>query len=253
MVEGMRIAPPLAAMAMAGLALASLVALTRHGPALMPAQPGGLALRLEARHPIPEAPVRGLPSASRSDEALRSALEKTPGGDGLVPLLVPRGLVARSAAMVESLTGRVLPRQALPMVPPGDFPLAHRTPLTQRHFARYEPYVRALESADLRSIASAYVRMYPLFQEAWIRRTGGEGHFNDALVAAIDHLLQAPEPATPPVILRRGSRMVFEDPALERRSAGQKLMLRMGEQNARRLKAVLAEVRRRIAMRAVPD
>ena len=27
-------------------------------------------------------------------------------------------------------------------------------------------------AADLRSLASIYVRMYPLFQEAWARRTG---------------------------------------------------------------------------------
>lgn len=248
MVEDMRIAPPIAAMTMAGLAIASLVALTRQGPSLMPAQPGALALRLQPRHPIPEVPLRGLPSRTRSDEALRSALDKAPGSAGLLPLVAPRGLVDRIAATVEALPGEALPRRALPMVPPGEFPLAHRARLSQRHFVRYEPYVRALESADLRSLASIYVRMYPLFQEAWARRTGGEGHFNDALVSAIDHLLETPESPPAPVIVRRGKVMEFEDPVLERRSAGQKLMLRMGAQNARRVKAVLSEVRGHIAM-----
>jgi hypothetical protein len=248
----MRIAPPVLAVAMVGLALASLAALTRQGPSLMPAQPGALLVRLEPRHPIPEPPLRGLPSADRSDEALRSALEKTHGGPALVTLLAEHGLVTRIVATVDALGGTVLPRAWLPMVPPGEFPLAYRTPLTQRHFVRYEPYVRALESADLLSLASLYVRMYPLFQDAWSRRAGGERHFNDALVAAIDHLLDTPSMPQPPVVVRRRGRMVFEDPALERRSAGQKLLLRMGEQNARRVKAVLAEVRRRVALRPDP-
>ena len=39
----------------------------------------------------------------------------------------------------------------------------------------------------------------------------------------------------------------FDDPSLEARSAGQKMMLRMGDANARQLKAKLAELRRMIA------
>ena len=38
----------------------------------------------------------------------------------------------------------------------------------------------------------------------------------------------------------------FADPALEQRSAGQKIMLRMGSENAARVKSKLREIRREL-------
>lgn len=242
MVECMRIAPSLVTMASTALAMASLVALTRQGPMLMAPQPGALAL-----HPMPEPPLRGLPG--RSDEAIRGALADAGGGQALARMLASGGLVKRVAAAVASIRERGLPRASSPLVAPGDFPLALATPLSREHVVRYEPFVRALESVDAGSLASLYVRLYPLFQEEWTRRGSGPRHFNDAVVSAIDHLLEAPMPEAPPLLVRRGAVMAFEDPAHERRSAGHKLMLRMGSENARRVKAVLAQLRERIALR----
>ena len=42
-------------------------------------------------------------------------------------------------------------------------------------------------------------------------------------------------------------RYEFVDPQLQALSSGQKMLVRMGPENARRLKAVLAELRRRVA------
>lgn len=248
MVEYMRIAPGLLTMASAALALASLVVLTRQGPILMAPQPGAFAL-----HPMPEPPLRGLPASARSDEAIRTALAKAPGGEALAQMLASGGLVTRITAAVASVREPHLPRSRSPLIGPGDFPLATATPLLQRHVVRYEPFVRALESVDAGSLASLYVRLYPLFQEEWARRAEAPRHFNDAVVSAIDHLLEAPLPEEPPLLVRRGAAMAFDDPAHERRSAGHKLMLRMGSENARRVKAVLAELRGRIALRRVDD
>jgi hypothetical protein len=41
----------------------------------------------------------------------------------------------------------------------------------------------------------------------------------------------------------------FADPQLEGRSAGQKVMMRMGSQNAARVKAKLREIRRELVQR----
>jgi hypothetical protein len=48
-------------------------------------------------------------------------------------------------------------------------------------------------------------------------------------------------------------RYEFADPKLEALSAGQKMLVRMGSDNARRLKAVLAELRRRVATGGVAN
>ncbi len=56
-------------------------------------------------------------------------------------------------------------------------------------------------------------------------------YFNDRLVEVIDHLLQTPD-LRGPIELKQG-RVFYEyaDPALESRSAGQKLLMRMGGDN----------------------
>src|SRR5258708_33740516 len=61
---------------------------------------------------------------------------------------------------------------------------------------------------------------------------------------AIDDLVAAPELATPPKVLRSRVLYEFADPDLETRSAGQKILLRMGPENAARGKDKLWQLRR---------
>jgi hypothetical protein len=69
------------------------------------------------------------------------------------------------------------------------------------------------------------------------------GYFNDRLVEVIDAMLATPE-TTGPIQLERPNVMyTFADPALEARPAGQKLLIRMGPQNAQAVKAKLTELR----------
>ncbi|OJW90460.1 DUF3014 domain-containing protein [Alicycliphilus denitrificans] len=81
---------------------------------------------------------------------------------------------------------------------------------------------------------------------------------NGRIVAVLDHLLAAPAPQGPLAVqltqvrgevpsTRPWVRYEFADPQLEALSSGQKMLVRMGPDNARRLKAVLAELRRRVA------
>jgi hypothetical protein len=68
-------------------------------------------------------------------------------------------------------------------------------------------------------------------------------YFNDRLVEVIDHLLATPDPATPLLLEPRIRRVIYADPALEALSAGQKILLRMGDENRRRVVKVLRDFR----------
>lgn len=108
-----------------------------------------------------------------------------------------------------------------------------------------------------------YVRLYPLFLQAYEELGYPGKSFNDRLVKVIDQLLETPEltgqvkltltqvqgpiPSTRPWV-----RYEFADASLEARPAGQKILLRMGGTNMRALKAKLAEFRDRIAARSAP-
>ena len=66
---------------------------------------------------------------------------------------------------------------------------------------------------------------------------------------AIDDLLAAPEISGPVKLVRPKVLYQFADPDLEARSAGQKIMLRMGAENAAKVKAKLREIRRELLRR----
>jgi hypothetical protein len=110
------------------------------------------------------------------------------------------------------------------------------------------PYVRVLESLDSRVLVQRYVESYPLFQQAYAELGYPNRNFNDRLVEAIDDMLAAPEPAT---LELAQPRVLYEfaDEDLQRRSAGQKIMMRMGADNARRVKAKLREIRGALVQR----
>ena len=119
--------------------------------------------------------------------------------------------------------------------------------LSEANFDRYTPLVRAVQAADAKALAVVYLRLYPLFQQAYEDLGYPGKYFNDRLVAVIDNLLEAPEVPAPIALAQPKVMYVFADPELEARSAGQKLMIRMGPANARIIKAKLREFREEIA------
>jgi hypothetical protein len=108
---------------------------------------------------------------------------------------------------------------------------------------RYEPFVALLESLDTRRAVELYVRHYRLFQGEY-RGQGSPGrYFNDRVVAAIDHLLGTPVVDGPIRLVQPRVLYRFADPELESQSAGRKALIRMGPENARRVKAKLRDLR----------
>lgn len=119
--------------------------------------------------------------------------------------------------------------------------------LSSENFDRYRLLVDSIAFADVDNIVDAYRRYYPLFQEAYVSLGYPDGYFNDRVVEVIDHLLATPEPDRPIALVRPHVLYEYSDPGLESLSSGQKLMLRMGADNAARVRRALTELRSRIA------
>ena len=112
---------------------------------------------------------------------------------------------------------------------------------------RYAAFIAVAKNLDADALVALYRRYYPLFQQAYKELGYPDGNFNDRLVAVIDDLLAAPDPE-PPIRLEQ-PKILFQyaDPNLENRSAGQKIMMRIGRNNAAVLKQKLTEIRRLVA------
>ena len=189
-------------------------------------------------------PGPGLPTLENSDAMMRDTVVGLVGRKSFEEWVYPKELVRRIVATVDNLPRETAPRRVMPLEPvPGAF-----TPGASNS-ARYTPYVRVFESLDARALVQRYAESYPLFQRAYAELGFPDRSFNERLVEAIDDLLAAPEIAAPLKLVQPKVLYQFEDPELEALSAGQKIMLRMGSDNAAKVKAKLREIRRELTRR----
>jgi hypothetical protein len=211
----------------------------------MPAEPS-------ISHPLPGATggTEALPALNDSDPLVQDSLVTVLGRAPVDAFLVPQNIVRHIVVTVDNLPRRKLAVDLRPVKPTagqtvvstqGDLML-----LSAANFERYALFVRAVQAVDVKGLASVYQRLYPLFQQAYEDLGYPGKYFNDRLVEVIDHLLQTPEVAAPIPLEQPRVFYTFADPALEVRSAGQKLLIRMGPANARAIKVKLRELRAEI-------
>jgi hypothetical protein len=230
----------------------------------------GPALQADAPAPTTESPIEYPlePSAAPAltGEALRRALADLLGGDKAASFLQLDEFPRRVAATVDNLGRAHAPAQMWPVDPaPDRFSVDERGEapvISADNASRYTPFVLVAEAIDARRAVDLYVRLYPLLQKAYEQLGFPNAYFNDRVMAVIDLLLSTPETEMPlklrltevkgPIAsLRPWVRYEFADPALEALSSGQKILLRVGPVNERRLKEKLAQLRSELASRAV--
>lgn len=192
-----------------------------------------------------------LPALDESDAALSASLDEVFAGAPRPDLLLLKGVIRRIVVTVDNLPREQVARKLSPVKSAEGVLLVDREGdelvISESNWPRYAPYVTLAEAVDVRYLTALYVRFYPLFQQAYEELGYPQGYFNDRLVAVLDHLLATPEPDGPLRVVQPKVLYEFADPALQRLSAGQKILLRMGPESAARVKARLREIRRRVA------
>ncbi len=242
--------------------------------------------------PLPAGPAEPVPIASAplagaaSEPAIKYPIEaaaaasaaSAPGDIGTVlgGVFEPKAMrtmfrlddfARRFVATVDNLGRAHAPASLWPVNPAGGRLVVERggdgEVLGADNGLRYTPYVLLLETVDLRRAAAAYVELYPQFQQAYRDLGYPKGYFNDRLVEVIDQLLATPEPEAAPAVhvpavngpiqpQRPWLFYQFDHAPYEALSAGQKLLLRTGPVNERRIKVRLREFRRLVAQGKVP-
>lgn len=193
-----------------------------------------------------------LPPLDDSDSYFLLALIDTFGAD-VEGVLVNEGLVDKFVATVDNLTRSHVAEKIRPVSRLSDlFAVAAadidgQFYLSRDNYERYDLLVSLLATAKLDDIAAMYRRYYPLFQESYVRLGYPDGYFNDRVVEVIDHLLLTPEPDEPVRLVRPHVLYEFADTELEALSSGQKLLIRVGSENAAKIKEMLRSLRAFIA------
>lgn len=206
----------------------------------------------QIRHPIRETepPEKPLPALESSDDAMLEVLTGFFGQQAVQEFFDVREIVRRFVVTVDNL-----PRKQVSMRYRLFKPVAGQFLATGEgenyltnpdNLRRYKSYVLLSDAVDAQKLVAVYTRFYPLFQQEYENLGYPKGYFNDRLVEAIDDLLAAPEIPGAIKLVRPKVLYLFADPQLEELSAGQKIMIRMGVENAVRIKARLREVRQEL-------
>jgi hypothetical protein len=219
---------------------------TTAAPADMPAPPVA-ATEPEIQHPVPESPEKPLPSLDKSDSAALAALGDVFGSKAVKQYFLPQEVIRRIVVTIDNLPREVISAQLQPTTRvPGQLRTAGEgmtLTLSPANFKRYAPFIRLAENVDAKTFTAAYVGLYPLFQEAYRDLGYPKGYFNDRFVEVIDHMLESPEIKGPINLIQPHIFYKFAEPELQSLSAGHKLMLRIGNDNAGRVKKKLREIR----------
>jgi hypothetical protein len=85
-----------------------------------------------------------------------------------------------------------------------------------------------------------------LFEEAFKELGLKKSNFHSIMIAALDNILAAPDVQGDILLVRPKVFYQFADPALEKMPQTHKLMLRMGPENARSVKASLRQLRAKL-------
>ncbi len=207
--------------------------------------------------PAPVVEVEPLPALNESDEGVLAKLGAM-SGDRLLKLMVSPELIRKFVMAVNAASEGKVVNEYRPIVsPPPPFltetyqveiagELADQERVSPRNFARYEPYVTALALLDTDAAVATYKHFYPLLEEAYKELGLKKGNFHSVLIAAIDNLLAAPRVDGDILLIHPKVFYQFADPALEAMPQTHRLMVRMGPENERSVKASLRQLRAKL-------
>ena len=187
-----------------------------------------------------------LPALDESDADVLGGLTELFGQQNIMRFVVPERLVRNIVVTIDNAPRELMAVNQRPIKPtPGELVTSgpeEAMILAPENYARYEPYVAAVRTIDAKTLVSLYRGLQPLFQQAYEELGHPDASFNDRLSEVIEHLLATPNVPGQIRLVRPSVFYRYADERLEKLSAGQKLLVRMGPANAAALKAKLREI-----------
>ena len=201
------------------------------------------AAPLDARGPR----TTNLPPLGELDPAVRDLVRSLTSSALVERWLATSNLARQMAALVQGAAAGPTPLRFLaPLRPSGRFEVVERqdrTVIAPETHARYDAMTSVITSLDATALAGAYRTLSPRLEDAHDELGTPDASFDGSLRRVLDQLVATPVPSGPLRVVPRGGVYAFEDPALEGLSPVQKLLLRSGPDNARRIQAQLAAFR----------
>jgi len=204
----------------------------------------------------PEAPTRAardapepapLPALAESDAAVREEAAGLSDAPSWSRWLGAPDLLERFVLSAVQVSEGTSPRKPLaPLAPAQPFRVRTdddgRVTIHPASHARYDALAGAIAGIDAEAAAALYRRFEPLVDAVHARLGAPDTPLRDVLAQAAAEILATPRVVGEPALVFHVNHWRYADPALEGLSPVQKLVLRTGPGNARRIREKVREI-----------
>ncbi|MCE9680341.1 DUF3014 domain-containing protein [Shewanella sp. AS1] len=195
----------------------------------------------------PQVEATPLPALAESDSYVTEQALEVADGMKIDPILVEKDIVRHFVVFVDNLAQGELARKVSPLkAPNGSFSVSDvtdKTYLNPDSYHRYDLYADFAAGLNDQELMATYKKLSPLLNEAFEELGYNNQNFDDRMLKAIDVMLAAPIIEHPIEVTSVSVNYQFVDPELEALPNAQKLMIRMGPQNSKKVKAALRKLK----------
>ncbi len=195
----------------------------------------------------PEWPNFNLPSLDESDTVLINEWNELTEQPIKGRIKGIKHLLRRLVTATDLISRNKNPfKQIYAFRPAGEFQVEQRGDLTflaVENYERFDALVDALDKIDTQRVVKLYRHIDPLLNEAFAELGDPSRTWKSTLIDSIDQLLLIEVPDTPPELVGQKGIYIYKDQELEASSPLQKLLVRMGKDNAQKCQAKARELR----------
>ncbi|MGZ9896970.1 DUF3014 domain-containing protein [Shewanella gaetbuli] len=191
----------------------------------------------------PETPVveaEPLPDLSESDDFMEQKALAVADGMKIDPLIIKKDMARQLVVFVDNLAQGEVIRKASPLKgPESNFTVSeitNKTYLNPDSYHRYDLYADFISGLDKQQLANTYQELAPLFEQAFDELGYSDLPFDERMQQVFKMVLDAPIIEDPIELTSISVNYQFADPNLEALPNAQKLLIRMGPKNTRKIK-----------------
>lgn len=186
---------------------------------------------------------RILPSLEESDKPVKEAIDTLIREPMISSWLIDQYLIQKFVALIDNMARGQLPRKLHPFKGPDKpFTAVARGGalwLDSSAYNRFDPFTQMIDKVDIDEALLQYQHYYPLLQQAYVDLGYPNQSFHHRFIQAVDLLLQTPEIGAEVKLHQPGVRYKYLDEEIERLSAAEKQLIRMGPANMKIIKSRL--------------
>ena len=181
-----------------------------------------------------------------SDSYAKYVLHNISNGMNILPYFNENNLIRRFVSFVDSLANNTLATSTNPtklsMAKFNIKSMNNQLFLDTDNYRRYDILADFIADMDQKNFLVAYQQAQPLLEEAFTELGYKDIKFTDRLEQTFQEILMAPVIKKPIVLIKDNQRYKFADTNLEKLSATQKLMIRMGPNNTVKIQNRVREI-----------